>query len=163
MSAISDGTALWQLDKESLHVALSHGEAERRRIYLDSLEVVAELLGRTAGDKDDIAALCADMCAGMGVSRREALRMIERARLLRREKVREAAYARRLSPEHLAAIDRTLAAAPAADRDKVEEHLLAEAPNVDSAGMALLGRRILQLLDQDGRPPKDRELAEPRR
>src|ERR1700742_3888419 len=103
MTAISDGTALWQLDRESLHVVLAHGEMERRRIYLDSLEVVAELLSRTSGGKDDVAGLCADLCAGMGISRREALRLIERARLLERGGVREAARADRLSPEHLAA------------------------------------------------------------
>ncbi|WP_256449351.1 hypothetical protein [Kutzneria sp. CA-103260] len=40
MTAISEGTARWQLDRESLHAALSHGEAERRRIYPESLEVV---------------------------------------------------------------------------------------------------------------------------
>ncbi|GAA3433006.1 hypothetical protein GCM10018954_026090 [Kutzneria kofuensis] len=41
--------------------------------------------------------------------------------------------------------------------------MLAEAPKVDSAGMAAIGRRILQLLDQDGKAPDDRDLAEPRR
>src|SRR5438445_13758959 len=99
MTAISDGTALWQCDRETLHVILGHGEAQRRRIYLDSLEVVRELLDRTSGDKDAVADLCASMCVSMAISRWEALRMIERAQLLRREKIREAAYNDRLSPE----------------------------------------------------------------
>jgi hypothetical protein len=110
-----------------------------------------------------VAALCADMCAGMGITRREALRMIERTKLLRREKVRRAAQDDGLSPEHLAAIDRALTKAPAADRDKVEEHMLADAANVEADGMEKMGRRILQLLDQDGKQPKDEDLAQPRR
>ena len=163
MTAISDGTAWWQLDKESLHAVLGRGEAERRRIYLESLEIVGELLSRTAGGKDEVAALCADLCASNGISRGEALRLIERAGLLGREKVRTAAYDDRLSPEHLAVIDKTIKAAPAAERDTVERNLLEQARNVDSAGMAIVGRRILQLLDQDGKAPNDRDLAEPRR
>ena len=163
MTAIAEGRDLWQLYEEELHGILSRGERERRRIYLEGLEVIEELLGRTAGDKDDVAALCADMCSGMGITRREALKMIERARLLRREKVRRAAHDDGLSPEHLAAIDKALSKAPAADQDKVEAHMLADAANVDSDGMEKMGRRILQLLDQDGTQPKDEELAQPRR
>ncbi|HEY0497537.1 MAG TPA: DUF222 domain-containing protein [Kutzneria sp.] len=163
MTAIVGETPLWHLEKEELYDVLRRGERERRRIYLESLEVIEELLGRTAGDKDDVAALCADMCAGMGITRREALRMIERTKLLRREKVRRAAQDDGLSPEHLAAIDRALTKAPAADRDKVEEHMLADAANVEADGMEKMGRRILQLLDQDGKQPKDEDLAQPRR
>ena len=163
MTAIVGETPLWHLEKEELYDVLRRGERGRRRIYLESLEVIEELLGRTAGDKDDVAALCADMCAGMGITRREALRMIERTKLLRREKVRRAAQDDGLSPEHLAAIDRALTKAPAADRDKVEEHMLADAANVEADGMEKMGRRILQLLDQDGKQPKDEDLAQPRR
>ena len=163
MEALGETAALWRLYKEELYGVLGRGEAERRRIYLESLEVVAELLGRMGEDRDGIAALCADLRMGMGISRPEALRLVERARLLRRERVREVAYAAGLSPEHLAAIGKTLAAAPVADRDKVEEHMLAEAADVDSVGMGRIGRRILQLLDQDGKRPNDKELAEPRR
>lgn len=163
MTAIAERPAPWRLDKEGLHTVLSQIEADRHRDHLYTLEAITELLARASGDKDGVAEVCADLRVSMGLSRREALRLIERARVLRRENVRQAAYEQLLSPEHLAAIDKTLNEAPANDRDRIEDTMLAEAPNVDSAGLALIGRRILNLLDQDGKPPNDPDLAEPRR
>ncbi|HEY0500561.1 MAG TPA: hypothetical protein VGD48_32775, partial [Kutzneria sp.] len=46
MTAIIGETPLWHLEKEELYDVLRRGERERRRIYLESLEVIEELLGR---------------------------------------------------------------------------------------------------------------------
>jgi hypothetical protein len=67
------------------------------------------------------------------------------------------------SQQHLAVLDKTIAEAPAPDRDRVEAELLEWVDKVTGPGFRELGQRILQLLDQDGKPPKDPELAEPKR
>jgi hypothetical protein len=77
--------------------------------------------------------------------------------------VREAAEAGLLTRHHLNVIDRTLAEAPAADREKVETALLADAPKFEGRKFEMLAKRILLHLDQDGKAPDDRELAYPKR
>src|ERR1700742_1355478 len=111
MTATLDGTAPWQHGLDSLHARLSHNAATRRRSHLDDAETVRDILSRIPNGRREIAALCADLCAGMKITQAEARRLIERARLLDRENVLQAAHTDDLSPEHLTAIERTIAAA----------------------------------------------------
>jgi hypothetical protein len=57
----------------------------------------------------------------------------------------------------------TAASGTAWYRDRVEAALLEQVSTFDGAGLRVIGQRILQLLDQDGKAPDDRGLAEPRR
>jgi hypothetical protein len=68
-----------------------------------------------------------------------------------------------LSRQHLNIIDKTLAEAPEADRDRVEAALLDDAPNFEGKKFQTIANRILLLLDQDGTAPDDRELVHPKR
>jgi hypothetical protein len=77
--------------------------------------------------------------------------------------IREAAREGVLSRQHLNIIDKTLAEAPEADRDRVEAALLDDAPNFEGKKFQTIANRILLLLDQDGTAPDDRELVHPKR
>jgi hypothetical protein len=130
---------------------------------VSQVEVVAELWSRTARSKDDHAAIVADLMAQWKVTRAEAKDLLRHAELFQRKGIREAAREGTLSKQHLVVLDRTLADVPETDRDKVEAALVEKAREFDGAALRVLGQRILQLLDQDGKEPNDPQLAEPRR
>jgi len=127
------------------------------------VEVVAELWGRTSRSKDDHSVMVADLMAWWKVTHSEARDLLQHAELFRREAIHEAAREGLLSKQHLTVIDRTLAEAPEPDRDEVEATLLEKAAEFDGSKLQQIAHRILQLLDQDGKAPDDRELAEPKR
>ena len=162
MEAILDAE-WWRLDEGSLWCAGERMEARRRADYVRQVEVVAELWGRTGRDKDDRAAVVAKLMAQWKVTRGEAKDLVRHAELFGREGIRRAAQEGLLSKQHLVVLDKTIAEAPEQDRDKVEAALLEQASEFDGAALRVIGHRILQLLDQDGKAPDDRELAEPKR
>ncbi|QUQ66044.1 HNH endonuclease signature motif containing protein [Kutzneria sp. CA-103260] len=153
----------WRMDEGSLWAAGQQSQDRQRAEYVRQVELVAELWDRTARGTDDQRALVADLAARWKITRAEARDLLRHALLFRREAVREAARAGRLSKQHLTVLDKTLAEAPEPDRDKVETELLDKARTFDGAALRMLGQRILQLLDQDGKEPDDPDLAEPAR
>ncbi|QUQ68326.1 HNH endonuclease signature motif containing protein [Kutzneria sp. CA-103260] len=153
----------WRMDEGSLWAAGQQSQDRQRAEYVRQVELVGELWDRTAQGKDDQRALVADLAARWKITRAEARDLLRHAQLLRREAVREAARAGVLSKQHLTVLDKTLAEAPEPDRDKVEAELLDKARVFDGAALRMLGQRILQLLDQDGKEPDDPDLAEPDR
>ncbi|QUQ65992.1 HNH endonuclease signature motif containing protein [Kutzneria sp. CA-103260] len=153
----------WRMDEGSLWAAGQQSQDRQRAEYVRQVELVGELWGRTARGKDDQRALVADLAARWKITRAEARDLLRHAQLFRREAVREAARAGVLSKQHLTVLDKTLADAPEPDRDKVEAELLDKARVFDGAALRMLGQRILQLLDQDGKEPDDPDLAEPAR
>ncbi|WP_211770606.1 HNH endonuclease signature motif containing protein [Kutzneria sp. CA-103260] len=157
------GIGWWRLDGESLWSAGARMEACRRADYVRQVEVVKELWERTARSKDDQATMVADLAAQWGITRAEARDLLRHGELFGREAIREAAGDGLLSKQHLVVIDKTLAEAPEERRDEVEAALLENAQEFDGATLRVIGRHILQLLDQDGKAPDDQELAEPTR
>lgn len=151
------------MDEESIWAAGAESEAWCRAEYVRRVEMVAELWDRTARTKDDGTAMVAGLMARWSIGRVEAKDLLRHAELFRRGNIHEAARDGRLSRDHLVVLDRTLAEAAAGDRDRVEAALLEKAAEFDGSALKKIGQRILQLLDQDGKEPDDRELAEPRR
>jgi hypothetical protein len=153
----------WRMEEGALWAAGERLEARRRADYVGQVEMVAELWGRTARGRDEQRAIIADVMARWRVTRGEARDLLRHAELFQREGIREAAHKGMLSKRHLVVLDKTLTETPAADRDRVETVLVEKAAEFDGAGLRVIGQRILQLLDQDGKAPDDRELAAPRR
>jgi len=166
MSVVLDQCAdagWWRLDEGALWSVGGEIEERRRADYVRQVEVVRELWGRASQLKDDQSVMVADLMDRWKVTRGEARDLLRHAELFRREAIREAATAGVLSKQHLVVIDKTLKEAPEADRDKVEATLVEKAAEFDGATLQRIARHILQLLDQDGKAPDDRELAEPKR
>ena len=138
-------------------------EERRRKDYARQVEVVAELWSWTPGAKEDRRAMVTDLMRRWKLTRGQGRELLRHAELFRSNGVRQAARAGVLSPLHLNVIDKTLAEAPEGDREQVEAALLENAVEFDGARLKTIGLRILQLLDQDGKAPDDRELAQPRR
>jgi len=166
MSAILDVPAYaewWRLSEGALWAAGGEIEERRRADYVRQVEVVAELWNRTGRLKDDRSVMVADLMAWWKVTRSEAKDLLRHAELFRRGAIHEAAREGLLSKQHLTVIDKTLDEAPEPDRDEVEATLLEKAAEFDGSKLQQIAHRILQLLDQDGKAPDDRELAEPKR
>ena len=166
MSAILDLSAdaeWWRLGDEALWAAGEEIEGRRRADYVSQVEVVAELWGRTSRSKYDHSSIVEDLMDRWKVTRGEAKDLLRHAELFGREAIHEAAREGVLSKQHLVVINKTLAEAPEGDRDQVEAELLDKAAEFDGFTLRVIARRILQLLDQDGKAPDDRELAEPKR
>lgn len=153
----------WRLDEGALWAAGEEIEARRRTDYVRQVEVVAELWARGGRGKDDHAAIVADLMDRWRVTRGEAKDLLRHAELFRSRDIHRAALEGVLSRQHLVVLDKTLTEAAEADREKVEAALLENAVEFDGASLRIIARRILQNLDQDGKAPDDRELAEPKR
>jgi len=153
----------WQLGEGELWSAGERIEACRRADYVRQVEVVRELCNRTSRSKDDQSVMVADLMAGWKITRGEARDLLRHAELFGRAAIHQAAQEGVLSKQHLVAIDKTLTEAPEADRDEVETALLEKAAEFDGSKLRVIAHWILRLLDQDGKAPDDRELAEPKR
>jgi hypothetical protein len=166
MSAIPDVPAnaeWWQLDDQALSDAGKRIEQRRRADYVRQVEVVAQIWDRTSRSKDNRSAIVEDLRAQWKITRVEARDLLRHAELFERDTIHQAASDGLLSARHLNVIDKTLAETPEPDRDEVTATLLDNAAAFDAAKLHVLARRILQHLDQDGKAPDDRELAEPAR
>ena len=153
----------WKQSEGELWEGGKEDERRRRAGYVRQVERVAELWSRTGGAKEDRTAMVAGLMRRWRLTRGQGRELLRHAELLGRTAVRDAARAGVLSRLHLDVIGKTLAEVSEADRDQVEEALLEKAVEFDGAALRTIGQRILQLLDQDGKAPDDRELAEPRR
>jgi hypothetical protein len=162
METIPD-TPLWTMGEESIWVDGEQSQQRQRVEYVRQVERVAELWGRGGQGKDDQRAMVTTLQVRWKVTPSEARDLLRHALLLQREGIREAARAGLLSKQHLLVLDKTISEAPEADRDAVEADLLGYAETFDGPAFRKLGQHILQVLDQDGKPPKDPELAEPKR
>ena len=162
MTATLEAPAAWQMDDASLWHACEEAQEARQKAYVALVEMVAELWCRTGKCKDDRVSLVAELQTRLRVSKREALQVVAHAELFGREGVRDAARSGQLDADRLTVLDKTLAAAPVLDRDRVETSLL-EQTHLELHNFRAVARRILLLLDQDGKTPEDRELAEPTR
>ena len=105
----------------------------------------------------------ADLTGLCELSRAEAHEVFRHAELFGSSAIRDTARAALLSRDHLNVIHKTLSEAPEPDREQVEAALLENAVKLSGEDFKKIGLRILQLLDQDGKAPDDRELAEPKR
>ena len=150
------------MDERSLWRVCGEAQEARRDSYVVLVEMVAELWSRTGRSKDDRVSLVAELETRLRLAKREALQVVAHAELFGREGVREAARAGELDADRLAVLDKTLAATPARDRDRVGVALL-EQRHLDLHDFRAVARRVLILLDQDGPAPDDRELARPTR
>jgi hypothetical protein len=153
----------WKYTDAGLQQAGVALTARRRADYISQVEVVAEQWSRSGQAKEDRDSIMADLTGLWGLPRNEARELLSHAKLFRSERIREAARAGVLSRQHLLLIDKTLHETPAVDREKVEAALVENAAKFDGAAFRDIALRIRQLLDQDGTPPDDRELLEPRR
>ena len=151
------------MDEGSLWEGCQREHRRQRVAYVSQIEMIAELWGRTAQDKDDQRAMVTNLEALLKISRGEARELLRHAQLLKRHGIHEAAREGRLSKQHLIVLDKTISEAPEAIRDQVETELLDLADRFDGPAFRDLGQRILHVLDQDGKSPNDPELAEPKR
>jgi hypothetical protein len=154
---------LWRMNEGSLVAAGEQSLHRQRAEYVCQVEIVAELWGRTGMGKDDQRTLATNLETWWNITRAEARDLVRHAQLFQRKGICEAARAGLLSKQHLAVLDKTITEAPEPDRDQVETELLEWVDKVTGPAFRELGQRILQLLDQDGKPPKDPDLAEPPR
>src|SRR5882757_2050873 len=150
MTATLEAPAAWQMDDASLWHACEEAQEARQKAYVALVEMVAELWCRTGKCKDDRVSLVAELQTRLRVSKREALQVAAHAELFGREGVRDAARSGQLDADRLTVLDKTLAAAPVLDRDRVETSLL-EQTNLDLHNFRAVARPILLLLDQDGK------------
>jgi 5-methylcytosine-specific restriction endonuclease McrA len=166
MSANSESSAdaeWWRWRDGDLWGLVRDSEERRRAEYVRQVEAVAEIWGRTSRDKADRRSMVADLVAIRRVTPAEARELLRHAELFASKAIRGAAREGVLSRQHLNVIDKTLAEAPEGEREQVEAFLLDKAKAFDGDKFKALGRHILQVLDQDGKAPDDRELARPKR
>ncbi|MFI9384953.1 DUF222 domain-containing protein [Kutzneria sp. NPDC052558] len=160
---MSVGTERWRLSDGGLRERGKWLEERRKADYLEQIEVVREWWNRTSRTKDDRAAIVADLSVGWNITRAEARELVRYAELFQRDAVRDVAQEEQLSRQHLVIMDKTLAEAPEPDRDRVEAALVEHVTTLDLGQFKDVAQRILVLLDQDGKAPDDRELAQPTR
>jgi hypothetical protein len=153
----------WRQDERALWEGGEETAARLRADYASQVERVAQLWDRSGRAREDRVAIVAGLMSRWRLTRGEANELLRYAELFRRRAIREAAREGVLSRHHLKVIGKTLTQAPEPDRDKVEAALLDNAVMFDGRRFENIALRILQHLDQDGKAPDDRELAEPKR
>jgi hypothetical protein len=153
----------WQWGDKELWAFVGESEERRRAEYVRQVEAVAQIWERSGRAKEDRDSIVADLVALRRVMPNEARELLRHAELFASKAIREAAREGVLTRQHLNVIDKTLAEAPEADRDRVEAALLDDAPNFEGKRFETIAKRILLHLDQDGTAPDDRELAQPKR
>ncbi len=153
-------------------------EERSRRGYATSLELIAELATRDAAAELGYAGLADLLRDVVRISLAEARRRIGHAEAVSEVPLVSggvvpaalpvAAAALRdgvLSSDHvevIAKVARELPPhVPAAAREAAERTLVDAAHRFDARTLARIGDRVRAVLDQDGTPPSDRELAEP--
>jgi hypothetical protein len=153
----------WRQDERALWECGEKTAARLRADYASQVERVAQLWDRSGRAREDRISIVAGLMSRWRLTRGEANELLRHAELFRRRAIREAGRAGVLSRQHLNVIGKTLSQAPELDRDEVEAALLDNAAEFDAVRLKHIAQRILQHLDQDGKAPDDRELAEPKR
>lgn len=171
-------TEWWQASDAELLAALGQSNRELNAAYLGVLEVVAEVSARGLGGKEGFVTDVELLRCAQNLTRPEAKRRIAAARdvLPGRTSTGEvipavlaqtgqAVAEHAVSAEHVAVIQRILAAVPAhldAHRVELEARLAGWARTFDVAAVHQLGRRALEVLDADGPKPRDTDPARTR-
>src|SRR4051794_6996974 len=104
--------AWWQQNDAELWRFVGESEERRRAEYVEQVEAVAQLWGRTARAKEDRTSMVADLVALRRVTPAEAKELLRHAELSASRGIREKAEAGVLSRQQLNIIDRTLAEVP---------------------------------------------------
>ncbi len=164
----------WQRSGEELLRALTSHEEVARRHYAASLELIAELANRDVAAETGYPSLAELLRDTLRLSPAEARRRIGHASavtevpLVSGGAIPAAATALRegvLGADHVDVIARTVQGLPPqvsdADRTAAERTLVDAAHQFDARTLTRIGERIHAVLNQDGTPPDDRELAEP--
>ncbi len=168
----------WQRSGEELLRALAHCEKQARRMYAESLELIAELDSRDVAAELGYSGLAELIRDVVRLSTTEARRRISHASAVteaslvsggvvapRLPVVAAALREGAVGSDHVDVITKTVQGLPPhigdADRTAAEHTLVDAAHRFDARTLSRLGARIHAVLDQDGSPPNDRELAEP--
>jgi hypothetical protein len=156
----------WQLTDEQLLQELAGTEAEFRRVYARSLELIGEAQARDLSARVGYPNLPNLLQAVLRVSRAEARQRIASTAVLRGE-TGDAARSGVVGSEHIGVIHKTLQViAPhtsVGEQQDAENILVHAAVTLDPAALAGLGREIVARMDQDGRPPTETEPTQPQR
>ena len=181
MDGISEQRSeLSRMGDSELLDALREVEAERSRLYARELAVLSELDGRAVGPRlgySDTAAIARDVLRLNPAQSRRRTRDADAVNgshtptgqplPAQVPSAGQALAEGAIGPDHVQAIGDCVARFPhPADPDDVataDEVLTAAARQHEPTVIARLGRRILAQLDQDGRPPNEDELVQPRR
>lgn len=170
--------ATWQSSTEELLGALRDIEARVRREYAASLSLIAELQARDAAAElgyPSVAVLLRDV---LRISPREAKRRLDQAQTVTETPLMSggvvpaplpaAGAAARdgvIGADHLDVIGRALTGLPLHLSPEVvaeaETTLVTAAASLDAHALSRVGARVRALLDQDGAPPREAELANP--
>ncbi len=172
------GGGNWQRSGEELLRALTSHEEVARRHYAASLELIAELANRYVAAEAGYPSLAELLRDTLRLSPAEARRRIGHASAVTEvplvsggavaaalpataTALREGA----LGADHVDVIARTVQGLPPqvsdTDRTAAERTLVDAAHQFDARTLTRIGERIHAVLDQDGTPPDDHELAEP--
>ncbi len=172
------GGVHWRRSSEELLCAVAHCEERVRRLYAESLELIAELDSRDVAGELGYSGLAELLRDVVRLSTAEARRRISHAAVVAEAplvsggtvpaRLPVAAAALRegaLGSDHVEVIAKTVQGLPPhvpdVDRELAERTLVEEAHRFDARTLARVGDRIHAVLDQDGSPPDERELAEP--
>ncbi len=169
---------LWQQGADELLDELRELERRRWRDHAAMLDRVAELDARGLAGGTGYPSLAELLRDTLRISTHEARRRIAHARALTETPLvsggtvpaalpatAAALRAGDLGPEHVEVIVTALGGppphVPAADVALAERSLVDAAVSLDGHTLRRVASRLREVLDQDGAPPDDRELAEP--
>lgn len=170
--------ALWQRSGEELLEELRAIELRMRQEYAASLELIAELDARNVIVECGYPTLAELLRDVLRITRREAKRRIEHTRAVAEVPVvsggtvpaalpvtAEALREGDLGADHVDVIARALSGLPShvpdEDRAAGEATLVTAARSMDARTLDKVAGRLRAVLDQDGAPPDETELAEP--
>jgi hypothetical protein len=171
-------TAAWQRGREELLHELRELESRMRREYSAALDLISELELRNAAAESGYPSLSELLRDVLRITPREAKRRIDHARAVTEVLLTSGgslpaplpatgAAAREgvLGPDHVDVIARSLTGLPLhVGPDAIadaEQTMVTAAAGMDARTLARVGARVRALLDQDGAPPNDTELANP--
>jgi hypothetical protein len=162
----------------ALHTELTSIIEQIRGLYSQALDVVGAMDGASLAHLAGYPSLEAFLVGTQRVSRRHARQLVSHAGSVRETvtptghhqpaalpTVRAALAEGVLDPDHVEEIVKAVADIPAwasgQARELVETTLVAEARTADPGCVRAVGKELVARIDQDGRPPREEELAEP--
>lgn len=168
----------WQQSSAELLRAVRELESRMRRDYGSLLDIVAELESRDAHCEVGYPDLPELLRATCRITLREARRRLQHTHALTETPLvsggsapaplpatADAVRAGVLGADHVEVIGRALTGlpphVPPAAIAEAEQTLVAAATSMDARTLSRVGERVRVLLDQDGSPPADTELANP--
>ncbi len=170
--------AVWRRGRDELLHELRELQARMWRDYSAALRLISELEVRNAAAESGYRSLRELLRDALRITPREAARRIAHANALNETPLvsggsvpaslpatAAAAANGALGPDHIHEIAQALTALPPhIEPDAVadaERTMVTAAASMDARTLAKLGARVRAVLDQDGTPPSDAELANP--